>query len=286
MGLRAMNGWERSRIFGIGCSVLVCATSLVAAQAKEPGTLARAHAHNDYWHERPLVDALELGFASVEADVFLVEGKLLVGHDRSELRTERTLESLYLTLLGERARRNGGNIFGDGTRLTLLVDFKSEGPATYAALDRLLEKYGDLVSSVVDGEVQSRAVVVVVSGDRPVEVMAAERKRFAAIDGRLAELNSDLPVHLVPLVSENWVDHFKWDGQGEMPADERAKLREIVKRVHDQGRRMRYWATPETEECWRELVAANVDLIGTDELGRLAGLLGGNEARTNVQTGR
>jgi hypothetical protein len=42
--------------------------------------LANAHAHNDYEHKRPLFDALDNGFTSVEADVFLVDGKLLVGH--------------------------------------------------------------------------------------------------------------------------------------------------------------------------------------------------------------
>src|SRR4051812_12734941 len=38
------------------------------------GVLSRAHAHNDYEHEHPLLDALEAGFASVEADVWLVDG--------------------------------------------------------------------------------------------------------------------------------------------------------------------------------------------------------------------
>ena len=58
--------------------------------------LPRAHAHNDYQHTRPLLDALNQGFCSVEADIYLVEGQLLVGHDRDELSTERTLQSLYL----------------------------------------------------------------------------------------------------------------------------------------------------------------------------------------------
>ncbi|MCS6919603.1 MAG: hypothetical protein NZM28_07520, partial [Fimbriimonadales bacterium] len=48
--------------------------------------LPRAHSHNDYWRKRPLQDALECGFCSVEADIFLVDGKLLVGHDTHELR--------------------------------------------------------------------------------------------------------------------------------------------------------------------------------------------------------
>ena len=78
--------------------VLVAALACGAAKAAPPGVspLPNAHAHNDYEHNRPLFDALDHGFTSVEADVFLVDGKLLVGHDREALKPERTLDSLYL----------------------------------------------------------------------------------------------------------------------------------------------------------------------------------------------
>ena len=46
------------------------------ALAAEPTPLIRAHAHNDYEHTRPLFDALDHGFGSVEADVHLVDGRL------------------------------------------------------------------------------------------------------------------------------------------------------------------------------------------------------------------
>ena len=55
-----------------------------------------AHAHNDYEHHRPLLDALKAGFASVEADVYRVDNQLLVAHDRQDTNPERSLESLYL----------------------------------------------------------------------------------------------------------------------------------------------------------------------------------------------
>src|SRR5256885_4523438 len=58
--------------------------------------LVHAHAHNDYEHPRPLLDALDCGFLSVEADVFLVNGQLLVAHDREKTSPQRTLQSLYL----------------------------------------------------------------------------------------------------------------------------------------------------------------------------------------------
>ena len=62
------------------------------------------------------------------------------------------------------------------------------------------------------------------------------------------------------------------------PAAERVKLRELVKRCHDAGQRLRFWATPDQpgaarDALWRELVAADVDQINTDDLAGLAAFL-------------
>src|SRR5689334_22425965 len=75
----------------------ICAFS-TAAQTPLP----RAHAHNDYEHARPLLDALDQGFGSVEADIYLVDGQLLVAHNRQDVKRERTLEKLYLAPLKQR----------------------------------------------------------------------------------------------------------------------------------------------------------------------------------------
>ena len=54
------------------------------------------HAHNDYQHPQPLVHAIENKVFSLEADLFLVNGKLRVAHDKEELDTAPKLKSLYL----------------------------------------------------------------------------------------------------------------------------------------------------------------------------------------------
>jgi hypothetical protein len=81
-----------------------------ASAAEPPAPIPRAHAHNDYLHERPLLDALDQGFCSVEADIFLVDGELRVGHSALELRKGRTLEALYLKPLAERVRAKEGSV--------------------------------------------------------------------------------------------------------------------------------------------------------------------------------
>lgn len=231
-----------------------------------PAPLANAHAHNDYLHKRPLLDALDHGFTSIEADVFPVDGQLLVAHTFLELSKDKTLESIYLKPLRDIAKRNSGSIYGNGKPIILLVDIKTKGVEAYALLEALLKSYDDVVSSHLDGQLREKAVTVIVSGDRPRAEIEKSNPRYAAIDGRLGDLESAPPASLIPLISDNWGNHFKYRGRGEMPAAEREKLATIVKKCHEQGRRLRFWATPENSTLWTELQNAGVDLIGTDDL--------------------
>lgn len=255
-------------------AVVAVSVRIAIAVDAEPAASVRplphAHAHNDYYHQRPLLDALEQGFTSVEADVFPIDGELLVGHFELELTPQRSLEGLYLKPLAERAQANGGRVYTDGPPITLLVDIKTEGATAFALLQDLLHKYRQVVSSTDDGKFTERAITVIVSGDRPIEQMTAANPRYAGIDGRLSDLESDSPADLMPLISDHWGSHFRYSGNGDMPEAERQRLREIVSQTHAKGRRVRFWATPENPKLWNELKAAKVDLIGTDDLRKLA----------------
>jgi hypothetical protein len=238
--------------------------------------LANAHAHNDYAHRRPLFDALSHGFASVEADVFLHKGGLHVGHTWLDVWANppgRTLEALYLAPLARRVRANGGHVHAAGKPFFLLIDIKTAGGPTYEAVHAALAKYPDVFSGLKDGKFTRRAVTAVISGDVPRDAIRKQKERFAGIDGRPGDLDSAEPAHLMPWISAAWGPHFRWRGEGPMPAEERAKLAGMVKKAHAAGRMVRFWATPEKVSVWKELRAAGVDLINTDRLGELRGFL-------------
>ena len=258
---------------------------LVVAQDPRPDVmpLKHAHAHNDYQHKRPLLDALKCGFGSVEADVFLVDGALLVGHTPLELRKDRTLEKLYLDPLRERVKANGGRVYKGGPSVWLLVDVKTEAKSTYQALDQVLRRYQDVLSVVSDGKCEERAVTVVVSGNRAQAEIAAQKVRYAGIDGRIADLGSTAPAHLMPWISDRWSSHFRWRGDGQMPPAERAKLKDVVELAHQHGRVVRFWDTPDSEAVWQELRAAGVDLINTDKLAKLQQFLGREQRKGKPQ---
>ncbi|MEV4504096.1 phosphatidylinositol-specific phospholipase C/glycerophosphodiester phosphodiesterase family protein [Streptomyces klenkii] len=247
-----------------------------AAGAPGRPPLRRAHAHNDYEHPHPLADALGHGFGSVEADIWLVGGELLVAHDASGLDPARTLEALYLDPLQRRVRAGHGRVYrGYDLSLKLLVDIKTDGAATYRELSRRLRRYGTLFTSCADGRIRRGAVTAVISGDRGARgPMEQERLRHAFYDGRLADLGAGAPASFVSLVSDNWNGVFGWQGTGPMPAPEKARLRRIVSTAHAEGRTVRFWATPDQpgparEAVWRELLSAGVDFLNTDDLAGL-----------------
>jgi glycerophosphoryl diester phosphodiesterase len=252
--------------------LLVWSLSTVASSCAELSTvepLGRAHAHNDYEHARPLLDALDCGFCSVEADVWLVKGELLVAHDLRDAKPGRTLEALYLRPLAERVKTNRGRVFRSGQSFTLMVDLKSDATNTYVALRPVLERYQSMLTRFSSTQTQTNAVMVILSGNRPRGLMAAEPSRLAAYDGRLEDLDTDASIHLIPLVSDNWTRHFSWGartGEGPFPSEQRRKLTALVERTHRQGRRIRWWGAPDNSTGWSELESAGVDLINTDDL--------------------
>lgn len=155
-----------------------------------------------------------------------------------------------------------------------MIDFKGDPKQTYHLLQPLFAKYGEMLSVVENGKLHERAITVVLTGNRPKLDANDPKPRYAGLDGRLTDLDSRLPAHAMPMISDNWRTHFHWDGAGPMPAAERTKLLEIVAKAHAAGRVVRFWDTPENEAVWRELRAAGVDLINTDQLARLASFLG------------
>lgn len=262
------------------------ATTVPAQAAGRPGgvrpggvrPLLRAHAHNDYLHTRPLHDALDHGFTSVEADVFLVGGELLVAHEPAQLDPRRTLARLYLDPLLARIRANHGSVYrGHRRPVQLLIDIKNDGVRTYLELHRQLARYHRILTTYTDGRVHRAAVTAVVSGDRTARApMEAQRVRHAFYDGRLDDLAAaaPAPASFIPLVSGNWTQSFTWQGDGPFPEAERARLNSIVSTARSRGQRVRFWATPDApgparDAVWHELLAARADHINTDDLAGL-----------------
>lgn len=230
--------------------------------------LSNAHAHNDYEHPRPLLDALDQGFLSVEADIYLVDGELQVGHDRKDLKKGRTLESLYLDPLAKRVKRNAGTVYGQPGTLILLVDLKEDGGRIQPVLAKHLQKYEKMLSERTGTTVQARAVQIILSGGRTEECANADGFFFK--DGRPKDMADD-PAR-TPLISEDYADALG-TSESPLPSENRAKLDALVSAAHASHKKLRLWGTADGPTTWGELQSAGLDLINTDKLADLRAFL-------------
>ena len=237
--------------------------------------LANGHAHNDYVHERPLFDALDQGFTSIEVDVHLINGELYVAHDRPEsLESFKTLESLYLNPLAKIVEKNGQEVYkGYQGDFYLMIDIKTEAKATYEKLKEILDEYKSMLSRLENNEIKKGPVMVILSGNRPIKLVEEESNRLVFIDGRPGDLALGYPPSLMPLISDRFSKHFKWNGIENMPEEEFEYLQRLVEITHGEDKRIRFWGSPENELVWQTLMKARVDLINTDKLSELSQFL-------------
>jgi hypothetical protein len=230
--------------------------------------LPNAHAHNDYEQSRPLWDALDHGFTSVEADVYAKNDTLYVSHNRPAFwNPDKSLENLYLRPLAERIRQNGGKVYPNyNGPVYLMIDFKTGADSTYKALEKVLQKYRSILTSCKGNRCQPGAVTVFISGNRPIETLKKAKERLAGIDGRPADLGKGFSRELMPVVSDSYSNQLSWWGQGPMPEEQSQKLRQLVQRVHAEGKKLRLWACPEDPAVWTKLREAGADFLSTDQL--------------------
>ncbi|EDU48423.1 hypothetical protein PtrSN002B_002168 [Pyrenophora tritici-repentis] len=168
------------------------------------------HSHNDYWRRVPLYDALRWGCTGVEADVWLFDNELYVGHSTNALTQNNTFRSLYVDPLvrmldhkneiGQFATsydvKNGVFDTEPARTLVLLVDFKNNGheifPVVSQHLSALREK-GYL--TYYDGNYTiERPITVVATGNAPFDLITANKSyRDIFFDAPLDKLVSSPP---------------------------------------------------------------------------------------------
>jgi len=247
---------------------------LAITAQQQPKVLYQAFSHNDYTRTHPLTDALSLGFNCVEADLWLIDGELYVSHNRPNPKPEITFENLYLKPIVERTRANNRKVYSDSNKpFFLMLDFKKNGEDIYALLKQKIEPYKDLFCRLENGVYHEGSILLFISGDRPLKTLPLEPTRIAMLDGKIADLNDGIPATMMPVISDNYSDYFKWNGIGEMPNDELAQLRKIVKETHKEGKLFRFWGAPDTQSFMRFQLREHIDLIGADNLQLLYNIL-------------
>ena len=166
-----------------------------AASRQEGAPQVAFHSHNDYAQQEPFQGAFRAGAASIEADVFLVDSTIMLGHDSP---TDQTISQVYLDPIREAFRQNGGSVYPGGKGLQLLVDLKDGAPAL-VALQQLIEAE---YKECFDARHNEGAARLVVTGDKIKPEEFAQYADFVYFDARPGQELTAGQLDRVALVSD------------------------------------------------------------------------------------
>lgn len=239
--------------------LLALALTCCGAAAAQPPVLI--HSHNDYAQRVPFYQAYAQQVSSIEADVFLHDGQLLVGHDVEDLRADMTFEALYVEPIVTLFARNGGRAFRDSDQtLQLMVELKSETDPTLRAVAALLGRWPE----VFDPEVNPAAVRVAVTGRVPAPEAFDRYPRFLGFDGAWDADYTPEQLERIALISTNFRDFSQWNGKGTIIPAEKERLEQVIDRAHEQGKPVRFWNAPEGTTVYYTFYDMGIDYINTD----------------------
>jgi alkaline phosphatase len=233
-------------------------------------TTLNAHSHNDYENDPPFWLAFNNHFGSIEADIWAIDGELLVAHYKADTKPELTLDSLYIQPIVRSFRQNKGKAWPDkSSSFQLLIDLKTEVSPALPLLIEKLKQYPDVFNP---GKNKS-AVRIVISGHRPDPSEFRRYPNFIYFDGLLTLKYNKKQLTRIPLYSENLKKFTVWNGTGEMPEKDRIRLQSVIDSVHSLNKKIRFWNAPDDTTTWDTFIKMGIDYLNTDHIVKLTDYL-------------
>lgn len=227
------------------------------------------HSHNDYEQKRPLTTAFEARMGSIEADVYLVNNNLYVSHEAKDINPSKRLDELYLKPLAKLVRKK------KAYPLILLIDIKSQADSTLDEIVNQIAQYSAFIQA-------NCPIQFVISGNRPRPDKWSSYPHFIQFDGRPNENYTPEQWERIGMVSESFGKYAKL-GQKDIPQETFDKMKTIVNAVHAQNKKVRFWATPDTEGVWEALAKMGVNFINTDSPMALRSFLNKNSIPRRIR---
>ncbi|QRW18924.1 hypothetical protein RhiXN_00330 [Rhizoctonia solani] len=231
------------------------------------------HSHNDYWRDVPLFSAIAVGAISVEADVWLWDNELYVGHDPSSL-TQNQQNPKSSFPYTNNTRYGVFDTVIDQT-LYLFVDVKTDGNTTWPLVIKQLEplREGGWLSywDAETGVLRPGAVTVVGTGNTPFDQIQAHTTLHR-------DAFYDAPITSFIIASGSLANALGGSMSGSTFNDTQIDiLARQIQGAHAAGVKVRYWETPgwplsKRDYVWKTLEGLGVDLLNADDIQAAAGL--------------
>jgi hypothetical protein len=208
------------------------------------------------------------GVIHYEAEIMYIYGEVFIAAQMpdSAKHTLPTLRSTYLLPIYSQYKKNQGKInpnFDD--EMYLFLNIKYDPKKTYHKIWEQLSPYHEMLTYRVGPQWHEGKLKVIFVGNAPMRTFQQERVCFVAAQGTVADLEKNYDNKVMPLIGIDFENDLNWNGVGKMPFDQYMSFKEIIRKAHEQGKKVRVYNLPNEENIWEVMHTAGVDMISSSD---------------------
>lgn len=208
------------------------------------------------------------GVVHYEAEVMYIYGDVYVTQHMpdSANHSKPTFRSTYLMPIYSQYKKNHGKVHENyDQEMYLFINIKFDPKKTYSKLWEQLSPYNEMLTYRVGPKWHEGKLKVIFVGNAPMRSFIQERVSFVAAQGTIDDLDKDYDNKVMPLIGIDFENEIDWNGVGKMPFDKYTAFKSIIKKAHDQGKKVRIYNCPNEEGIWEVLTTAGIDMISGND---------------------
>jgi hypothetical protein len=220
--------------------------------------------NQEFFSEKDIYSTFTQGVVHYEAQIMYIYGEVYVTSQMpdSAKHTMPTFRSSYLMPIYSQYKKNQGKVNEnyDG-EIFLFLNIKYDAKKTYLKLWEQLSPYNEILTYRIGPQWHEGKLKIVFTGNAPMKVLQQERVSFAAAQGTINDLSKNYDSKVMPIIGIDFNSDMSWNGVGKMPFDEFMKFKDVIRKAHEQGKKVRVFNCPEEDNVWDVLLTSGVDLI-------------------------
>lgn len=221
------------------------------------------HSQNDYNQSAPFYKAWSQKANSLDVNVFLHKGKLIVGNDCSKLDENETFEQFYLIPIQQMFKINNGRLWKDSENsMQIFVKFQSDPEASICVLDSLINIY----RNCFDSRINKFAAEIVITGNKPDKESFCNINDIFSFDGDIDILYDNNQLERIALFSDDFKKYSYWNGKGSLISADLEKINSTILKAHKSGKPIRFWNAPEGITAYYTFYNLGVDYFSTEHI--------------------
>jgi hypothetical protein len=218
----------------------------------------------EFLSDKDIWQTFTQGVVHYEAQIMYIYGEVYVTSQMPDSANHilPTLRSSYLLPIYSQYKKNGGKVHENfDEEMYLFLDIKYDARKTYLKIWEELSPYNEILTYRIGPQWHDGKLRIIFVGNAPLRILQQERISFAGAQGSIDDLSKNYDSKVMPIIGINFENDINWNGVGKMPFDEFMKTKDVIKKAHDQNKKVRVYNCPEDENIWDVMITAGVDLI-------------------------